>query len=295
MRARIARRWEGRSLSLGLVAILVLAPTPALPGLGQPAEPVDRPPVTTILLAGEVHTWLDLGEPPYNAPITIKMKLERAGFRVTLDPDEAYEAVLVINYNETAGREYRALEMGTDIVCDLSLIELAVDRERPVLTIHVTEGTSWPTAIGSLYWDAVQNFEENPYYYYLGDLVRAWLADREGAVEVFRRMVLRPAPEPAPEQGAGTQASGHIVAHAGARKNALLELGRQKDPRLLPTLWHFFDQQEDISLRETALAAIAESGDQAALDRLAAIYEKEQDPDHRAALNRAMQRLRQAR
>lgn len=243
--------------------------------------------VRTLLLAGEVSTWLDLAEPPYNIAVTLKIKLERAGFRVVLDPDQPHDAVLVIQYQESPGREYQRFEQGTTITCDLALRHKAVGT---VQAYRFEAATTWPTPVGSLYWDAVQNLEENPYYYYLGELMKGWLGAQEDAGAVFSRMLRHP-PMTISTDGGGSQPTGQVIANQEARLNAVRELGRLKDRRALETLWGLV-AQPSVREREVAVAAIGDIGDPASLDRLTKLYETETDPEMRAAAEAAMTRIR---
>ncbi|MER3425565.1 MAG: hypothetical protein C4293_22355, partial [Nitrospiraceae bacterium] len=141
----------------------------------SPAQQESLRAVRTLLIAGEISTWLGLPEPPYKVAVTIKMKLERAGFRVTFDPASSYDAILLLRYQETPGREYPRLEQGTNVLCEIGFKHSTMD---PVLLYRFETGTSWPAPVGSLYWNAIQNLEEIPYYYYLGELLRGWLAEQ---------------------------------------------------------------------------------------------------------------------
>lgn len=245
--------------------------------------------VRTILLAGEATTWLSAPEPPYDIGVTLKMKLERAGFLVVFDQDEPHDAVLLIRYRESAGREYARLEQGTNITCDLALRHSAVGT---VQTYRIEATTTWPSPAGSLYWDAVRNFEENPYYYYLGELVKARLSGEDDAGALLARMLKEPPmPIPTDGAGAGSQAPGYVVANQEARLNAIRELGRMKDRRALETLWYLIAQPHQ-NERVTAVAAIGEIGDPASLDRLGQLSEAETDPRMRSAIQAAMSRIR---
>lgn len=263
------------------------------------AEQAAVPPPHTVLLAGKATTWLDLAKPPYEVVITLKMKLERAGFQVTMDSRHPYDLVLDVTYRETPGREYRRLERGTNILCELVFWNAASKPPQKLWMHRIETGTSWPTPVGSLYWEAVQNLEENPYYYYVGDLFYGLVTAQEDAGAVFTRMLAQKKLGSSTTESGGFQAMGHVVANAEARLNAVRELGRLKDRRALPTLWNLVEQatrsdkQEDVAQREAAITAIGEIGDPASLDRLSALYNTETDDGLRAVLEKAMARIRE--
>ncbi|MDR4484320.1 MAG: hypothetical protein R3B95_14090 [Nitrospirales bacterium] len=52
--------------------------------------------IHTILIAGTVQTWLNMPSPPYNVGVTLKLKLEDAGFQVVFDPEQPHDAILYI-------------------------------------------------------------------------------------------------------------------------------------------------------------------------------------------------------
>ena len=243
-----------------------------------------------VLLGGEATTWMDLPGPPYDVGVTIKMKLEQAGFRVTLDPDQAHDALLLVRYVETPGREYRMLEQGTDIVCDLSLRHPTMGT---VWNYRLEAATSWPNPAGSLYWDAIRNLEENPYYYYLGELLQGWVRAGEGAVPVFSRMLGQP-PSSTGMDTTVTSATARVVANREARLNAIRELGRLHDAQAAGALWSLAERSSPEERRE-AVTAIGALGDPNAVERLQALQVSTEDAELRAAVEAAIARLQQAR
>lgn len=248
-------------------------------------------PVHTLLMTGQVSTWMDLPEPPYRVAIAIKMKLERAGFRVVFDPAEPHEAVLVIHYQETPGPEYASLEQGTKILCEVTLKQPGGGTHAPGFAHRFEAATSWPTPVGSLYWDAVQHLEENPYYYYLGELVQGWITARNDAGAVFSKMLRQP-PMTISMSGEDAQPTAQAVANQVARLDAIRELGRTKDRRAIETLWELVGQSNQQE-RAAAVAAIGEIGDPGMLDRLTQLRESQPDANLRVVLERAIARIRQ--
>lgn len=297
------RRRSGQDfrVALGLVCLgglLVLAlPLKAIAADAQHSSPPTHTlaqqeslrAIRMVLLAGQVSTWLDTPEPPYNIAITLKMKLERMGYQVVLDPHEPFDAALVIDYKETAGREYERLEQGTNIACTVTLHHKTIGQ---VLTREFEAATSWPNPVGSLYWDAVQHLEEDPYYYYLGELIQARLKDQKDDVEVFGRMLKAP-PFVIAMEGGGSQMTARVKANANARINTIRELGRLKDPRGIAPLLDLLDR-EVVTERKAAATALGEIGDPASLERLTQLSQAEMDPGVQAAVEAAIARIRQA-
>lgn len=255
-----------------------------------PPQPESQQAAHTLLMTGQVSTWMDLPEPPYKVAVAIKMKLERVGFRVVFDPAESHEAVLVVNYQETPGPEYASLEQGTKILCEVTLQRPGGGTHGPDFAHRFEAATSWPTPIGSLYWDAVQHLEENPYYYYLGELLREWLTAHNDAGAVFSRMLRQP-PLTISMGGEDAHLTARAAANQVARLEAIRELGQMKDRRAIETLWELVgrpNQQE----REAAVAAIGEIGDPAVLDRLIHLRESQQEASMLALVEKAIARIR---
>jgi hypothetical protein len=117
-----------------------------------------------------------------------------------------------------------------------------------------------------LYWDAIQNLEENAYYYYLGELTRAWLTSQTDAQQVFST-VLREPPLIQSLDGSDNVLTSRMAANQNARLHAIQELGRRDDPRGLDTLWDLVWQGR-VTESRAAIAAIGEIGAPASVDRL---------------------------
>ncbi|HKW86406.1 MAG TPA: HEAT repeat domain-containing protein [Nitrospiraceae bacterium] len=283
---------------IGPILLLTIAPTVVsvlAQSVVQPSSTAQQPDglraVHTLLMTRQISTWMDVPEPPYRVAITIKNKLERAGFRVVFDPTESHDAALVISYQETPGQEYARLEQGTKILCEITLQQPGDGAHGQNFAHRIEAATSWPTPVGSLYWDAVQHLEENPYYYYLGELLQGWLTAQSDAGAVFSRMLRQP-PLIISMGGEDAQLTAQAAANQVARLDAIRELGRMKDKRAIETLWELVErpnQQE----REAALTAIGEMSDPAVLDRLIELRESQQETSMRALVEKVIARIRQ--
>lgn len=280
-------------LTLLLPFILLQSPGPAwgadsfsiAPDASRPARAVE-----TILLTARIETWLEMPAPPYNVTVAIKTKLEDVGFRVTREPEHPHEAVLVVTYEETPGRTFRFLQQGTRINCLVRLLDPHSQLDRPLVEMHLqTETGTQPTS--SLYWDAVQRLEENPYYYFFGELLSGWLADERRAGDVFAQ-VLREPPMAISTEGEGSSVTARQAANELARRAAIEELGRLKHRRALETLWDLAERSTRQE-RNAALAAIGEVGDRGSVPRLSRLLESESDPLLRATIEASLARLQE--
>ena len=212
--------------------------------------------VRTVLVGIEASTAETMGDPLYDIVIAVKLRLEASSFHVVLDPREQHDAVLLIEYQETPGREYPNLEVGTKISCRFLLYHPGVGKVRE----YAFEAeSSWPRPFGSLYWDAVQELEENPVYYYLGPLIRGWLTSQRDVIEVFSA-VLREPPLTQSLDGSDNVLTSEMAANQNARLHAIKALGRSGDRRALETLWHLVWQSR-VTEGRAALAAIGQIAD----------------------------------
>jgi hypothetical protein len=186
-----------------------------------------------VLVAAEVTSAPEVESSPYDVVIAVKLKLEAVGYKVVLNVQQPHDAVLLIEYEEMPGREYPKLEVGTKIVCQLTLYHPSVGK---VFSYPIQAESAWPRPFGSLYWDAVQNLEENAYYYYLGELTHGSLARQADVVDVFAT-ALREPPQIQSLDGSDNIITSRMAANQNARVHAIRELGLQRDRRALETLW----------------------------------------------------------
>ena len=250
-----------------------------------------RAPVSTLptlWVHGDTQTWLSLTTPPFNAVITVKMKLERVGFTVVLNRQQPHEGSLGIHYEERPGRLYPRLQQGTTILCEVVYRPPADTPVHGEFRHRMDASTGWPTPVGSLYWDAVRDLEEQPYFYFLAELLEGWLRADDDAVAVFSRMLQEP-PIPVALEGS-SQLTGQVIANQGARLNAIAELGRLHDRRALPALL-FLITTSDVKERAAAVSAMGEMGDPSVLASLRALQGTETQPQVKKAIEVSILRL----
>jgi len=96
-------------------------------------------------------------------------KLAGVGFDVVRSSTEPHELTLVVEYKETKGEPFAINRFGT-VIEGKFLISHA--EEGPLFDIFIRE-TSQPSVSGTPpYLDVLHNFLSNPYYHYLGEIVR---------------------------------------------------------------------------------------------------------------------------
>jgi len=122
----------------------------------------------SIKLEATSSTWRE-GEEPYDIYSATKKELERAGFKVVSEESDSYDATLSVDYKETEGLKYSPGGTGTSIRCNLTLRDKT---DNSLFEKEIFTGTSaWVEVGRSLYEDAVRNFENEPYFKYLGEII----------------------------------------------------------------------------------------------------------------------------
>lgn len=116
------------------------------------------------------ETWKPRGRFLYDIQGSIFKKLSLAGFPIVRESHEDHEFTLDVQYRERRGPEYAIGAYGTIIDCSLIL---ANDRSQPEWDLQISEASVNSISGPPPYVDAIERFESNPYYFFLGDMLRA--------------------------------------------------------------------------------------------------------------------------
>ena len=232
----------------------------------------------TVKLKVSSHTWRE-GEEHYDVYSAIKNKLEKAGFKVVPEESSNYNAVLCVGYGERKGDKYIPGGYGTRIGCDIKLY----DKMNNLLfeTIFINAHTS-PTGRGSLYWDAVSNFKDNPKFKYLGEIIAIRYGIGDGisllasALKAEDGEVRREAAVVLGQIGDERAVEPLIVALTGEdpwlRKEAAVALGKIGDERAVEPLIVALTGDDQSWVREAAAEALGNIGDERAVEPLKAVF-----------------------
>jgi hypothetical protein len=185
-----------------------------------------------IYLDARSSTWRSRGRVSFPLVPSLRMKLESAGLTVVQNQADPHDLTLKVDYKEEKGQQFRVDLYGTDITCVVSL-------EHPELGalfhLAVQESSIYPESGSRPYLHAVENFETNPYFYFLGEFVRARIVSRvdtTGAlIDALDRL-----PDQVPLINAHTLHPSETLYVTWVRENTVRELGRLRDPRALPVL-----------------------------------------------------------
>ncbi|RMH02862.1 MAG: HEAT repeat domain-containing protein [Nitrospirae bacterium] len=240
-------------------------------------------PIRTIYLTGAASTWLNLPQPPYNAMVTVKIKLKEAGFHVVMDPQLPHDAVMTVVYQERPSGQFRILEEATAVRVDVRLIR----EGQGVLYARTIVANPSPVPVGGLYWGTIHNLESDPYFFYLGELVKGWVDTRADAVTVLMAMLRRPyrAEGSFPEES-----HGEATLRKLARQHAIEELGRVNIPATRELLWELATRAIPEE-RRVAVTVLGNIGDSTFLPKLRTIAETDRNPAVQAAARAAIARI----
>ena len=173
----------------------------------------------------------------------LRTKLTSAGFAVTENPDNPHAMTLQVEYREERGKQISFNLFGADITCRIVLQHPQHERE-PSVTIH--ESPSYTDLVSAPYVEVVEKLQSNPYFYFLGDVVRGWTTahvDTTGALiqaldRQFDRELHPPPVTPQDTLVSPAETFPDLDVHfaASAEQNTIEELGRLKDTRAIDLL-----------------------------------------------------------
>lgn len=241
--------------------------------------------IHTILVTGTVQTWLDTPAPPYNVRVTLKLKLEDAGFQVVFHPSQPHDANLRIQYEEIPSGQFRVLEQATAIRYRVQLMHARLGE----IFSHYFEAQPNEIPVGSLYWDAISNLEEDPYYCFVGDIIRGHIRQDQNAQGMLLEVLVRPFTRKDLVNSAGARGAVQASVQQRARLNIIEKLGQGvfHTPEAQEALWTIAGKAQP-NERGAALTQLGKIGDLSFLAPLANLLEKEDNPEVRFAAEHAM-------
>jgi hypothetical protein len=232
-----------------------------------------------IKIEATASSWV--GE-PYNIYGAIKQKLEKAGFEVVPQESTDYDAILVVDYEEGKGIPYTLVPgnvqvcCGTDITCNLTLDDKAGNR---MFETKIFGHTSYVISEGELYSSAVDDFEDDGYFKYLGEIIAHKFGVEDATVvksliEALKNLdegIRREAAKALVEMGDATAVEPLIQALKDedilVRWYAAEALGEIGDARAVEPLIRALND-DDVSVRRYAAEALGKIGDARAVDPL---------------------------
>jgi hypothetical protein len=191
----------------------------------------------------DASTWRPRGRISFGIAPAIRLKLASAGLGVTEDPALPHDATLKVEYREKRGKQISVNLFGTDIACTVRLDD---PKDEQALSLVIHESPSYTDLVNAPYVEVVEKLQANPYFYFLGDIVRERLQtriDSTGALigaldREFDRQLHPQLATPLDTLVSPGETFPNLDAHfsAAAQQNTVEELGRLKDARAIDLL-----------------------------------------------------------
>ena len=251
----------------------------------------------SVYLDLDASTWRPRGRISFGIGPAIRMKLTSAGLRVTDDPATSHNATLKFEYREERGRQIAVNLFGTDITCNVRLND---QQNEQTVSLVIHESPSYTDLVNAPYVEVVEKLQANPYFYFLGDIIRERMQthiDTIGALiraldQQFDREL-----HPQPVTPLDTLVSPgetfpdlDIVYSAAAQQNTIDELGRLKDSRALRVLERLTSHANRIT-RLHAVVALGQFDDPSIVSVITGVAEKDRDAAVRNAATEVVTRL----
>lgn len=211
----------------------------------------------------QTSSWKPRGRVLYDITGSIRSKLSEAGLDIVRTSEEPRDLVLSVAYQESQGEQYAINSYGTIITCTFSL---SYDGRHPIFDMTIEESSD-PSHSGTPpYLDALERFQTNPYYYFLGPIVAARLQSQldpvDGLVAGLRQEAIKGI-----EQASSSSSSENKYQHtmqpsdmvyaSEASIRAVEELGRLHHTEAIPvllTLLEYPDPRVQAKTREVLKA-----------------------------------------
>jgi hypothetical protein len=253
-----------RGVSTGAAVLLLIGIVPA--GAGETAGPrlesaALNAPVVSVAVSAT--TWRTRGRVSFPIEATIRRKLTAAGLTLAAGSAQPADLHVRVTYRETKGRELGvgSSGTGTDIACDI-VLEHPTDGELGTFSIQASP--NYRGLITAPYVDAVAQLESNPYFYFLGELVRdVGVARRDPTAALIAALERQQTTEPASSvtaladqpNPADTLPPPEVLYARQAQRRTIDELGRLGDRRAAPVLASLKTNPDD-DIRGAAQSAL---------------------------------------
>jgi HEAT repeats len=220
-----------------------------------------------IYLDLDASTWRPRGRISFGIAPTLRLKLASAGLGVTEDPATPHDATLKVEYREHRGKQISINLFGTDVTC---LVRLDDPQDEETLSLVIHESPSYTDLVNAPYVEVVEKLQANPYFYFLGEIVRERMqthVDTTGALILALDRQFDHELHPQPVTPLDTLASPgetfqdlDVLFSAAAQQNTVEELGRLKDSRAVDLLKRLTSHANRLT-RLRAVVALGEFDD----------------------------------
>lgn len=280
---------------IGLTATSLSAEAEDTPS--HPTAPAFFGQEPVIYLDVQATTWRPRGRVSFGIIPSLRMKLASAGFVVTQAPERPHDLTLTVEYREERGKQISLDLSGTEIICAILLDH---PQEGRLLSTKIHESPAYAELVTAPYVEVVEKFQANPYFYFLGDLIRGRIyahLDTTGAlIQALDRHVDRErharatTPLDTLESPAETFHDLDLYFAAVAQENTVEELGRLKDTRAIELLKSLMFHS-DPRTRLRAVLALGEFNAPSIEPAIVRVVRADSDPDVRDAAKAVLTRF----
>lgn len=281
-------------MRLCLVGICACAGILVAPSLGLPQEEPSGAAwshAPTVYLDVDASTWKTRGRLLYDIEGTVLKKLASAGFHFVRNEQDEHELTLVILYREERGEQYNINAFGTVIHGRFYLDPQPSDSS---WEFSISETSSNSISGTPPYLDALEKFETNPYYFFLGDILRGHiqlkLDPSEGLIYALEQMMSLKSNSIQPDNPTLTDPPRRPEPHAmrssqelyttTAVQRAIDEYVDSRDRRILPVLFRLIHHRAT-AIRLRAVEALGVFQARESRPYLAELSQKDHDPQVR--------------
>jgi Arc/MetJ family transcription regulator len=219
-------------------------------------------------------TWRE-GE-PFAIYSAIEEKLVNKGIKVISETGKSYDATLYAEYTETKGSSYSGGGFGTNIRCNLQLLD---NTDTLLFENTIIASTSYFVIGSTLYNSAVNNFKDELYFKYLGEMIATGFGFEDevsvliSALEDEDNGVRRDAAKALGEMGDSRALEPLILVlleddDKYVRADVARALGVLGDTGAVEPLMQALLEDEDSSVRDNAAEALGVLGDSRAVEPL---------------------------
>ena len=253
----------------------------------------------TVYIDADTASWRSKGRVSFPLVPSIHRKLVEAGFIIVPESEQPHDLALKVRYREERGREIRFNLYGTDIDCTVRLER----RDGTVLLdISIRESSPEGPAVTAPYTDVVQQLEANPYYYFLGEIIKervfSGMDTTGGLITAFARLTERRDPiygsmAGAPPNPGDTLPPAEELYVREVRANTMREFARLNDKRAIPVLTGILNHPE-WRVRRNAVNALGAMDAYDARDRIQEVAEYDPHETVREAAKAVLSKLQRS-
>jgi hypothetical protein len=233
----------------------------------------------------DTKTWKTRGRLYWDVKGSMIKKLAETGFGIVRNKEAPHDLTLKVFYQEDRGEQYSINAYGTVIRCTFLLETLSTENPWKV---NISESSTNVISGIPPYLDVLDKFQTNPYYFFIGEILRGNLENgldpRGGLIYALKRILAIENTKPKEGQAIGRDAGSHLHTmfsdsefyKTEAIRRAIDDCVDAKDRRIIPVFSHLLNHRES-AVRLRTIEAIGSFGAEGARPLL--LQMAQNDPD----------------